>query len=635
VFRRDGAPSVPSELHALSHALRHRAADSEDSWIDGSIALAARLWHTTPESFRERQPHCDPAARLSIVFDGRLDNRDDLFRALGDIRSVERHSTDVELIVAAYRRWSVDCASRLIGDFAFALWDADARRLFCCRDILGVRPFYYRLDDSRFAFASEGHALVRYDGSTPEPNERMVAEYLTRIVDKEETLLDGVVRLPPAHSLTVDASRLRKWRYWDVDPDRRIEYSDDREYVEHLTELLTRSVRARLRSASRVGVMLSGGLDSSTVLGMARTLGATSDTPTAYSLSVRGPEDESEFFRAVAAHVGARSVVVTADLDARLPLEEEVDRYLDIPQYPNVLVAMPLRARAQTDGVRVMLSGLGADEWLGGSDYHYADQLRRLQLIAYVKGLRHDVRSHFLGWRQIALNSFWPMVPAPVQRRVSRLLGRQRFPLLDRRFAERVRLRERIAKPHPNPGFRTYAQYDLYRHSLNGSELHATELLERCCAPYGIENRHPFYDRRVIEFGMAVPETVRWRDGVVKYILRRVAAQFVPPVTVQRLTRPDYSRSLMSALETHAARERFRHLQIGAREWVDGRVAAELYADTAQHYRPGDPRTVGQLCTIWMVFAIELWSAAISAAAASGRDPGACRSATPCADLTA
>jgi asparagine synthase (glutamine-hydrolysing) len=314
IFMLDGGAVDAVEVQRLSDALAHRAADDVSIWRDGPIGLIARLWHTTPESRQARQPYHTAASGLSIVLDGRIDNRDDLRAALRGHVDVDAAAADVELLAAAYGRWGADCAAHLVGDFAFAVWDARTRRLCCSRDVIGLRPLFFRAGAKRFAWASEPHALLRIDGTAPAANERMVGEYLTFIIDKTETLLEGVCRLAPAHTLVVDGSGVRSWQYWDIDPHREIRYADDRDYVEHLRSLLAGAVRAQTRSATPVGVMLSGGLDSSTVLAMAQPLRPGGQAVTAYSIAADGAQDESAYFGEAAAGGGARAGGVGAAL---------------------------------------------------------------------------------------------------------------------------------------------------------------------------------------------------------------------------------------------------------------------------------------------------------------------------------
>ena len=155
-----------------------------------------------------------------------------------------------------------ECPRFIIGDFAFAIWDGRRRQLFCARDFLGVKPFYYYTDGRRFLCGSELRQLFA-DASMPQrPNEAMIGEYLAvEISDLEETLYVGILRLPPAHWLIVTPGRLRKGRYWDFEPERTIRYRSDREYAEHFRTVFEEAVRCRLRSTGPIGAQLSGGVD--------------------------------------------------------------------------------------------------------------------------------------------------------------------------------------------------------------------------------------------------------------------------------------------------------------------------------------------------------------------------------------
>ena len=617
----DGGAADAAALQRLSGALAHRAADDVSIWSDGAIGLVARLWHTTPESRQTRQPYHTSASGLSVVLDGRIDNRDDLQAALRGHADLAAAAADVELVAAAYERWGADCAAHLVGDFVFAVWDARAQRLCCSRDVMGLRPLFFRADARRLAWASEPHALLRFDGTTPSANERMVGEYLTFIIDKTETLLDGVNRLAPAHTLVADRGGVRTWQYWDVDPDREIRYADDRDYVEHLRALLADAVRAQTRSAAPVGVMLSGGLDSSTVLAMAQPLRPAGHPVTAYSIAADGPQDETAYFREAAALAGARSVVTRADLLAPLPLVEEVTRYLDLPDYPNAAAARPLHEQARADGVRVMLTGLGADEWLQGSLHHYADQLRRGQLVALARGIRQDARSDaFPGWRRAARMALWPLLSHGAQQRVRRMLRRPAFPRwVGAAFGQRIGLGPRLSRPVPDPGFPTAAQYDLYREGMSGSGAHAAEMMDRQCSAIGIETRHPYYDRRILEFAMAIPDSVRWRDGQPKHVLRQVAAPIIPAAARRRLTSPDYSPVFVRALELHGGASLFRSLRIAEQGWVEQAHVAGMYDEMMRQRAAGNSRHTSTLWSLWMIFVVDLWFRTVIAGAPAAR----------------
>jgi asparagine synthase (glutamine-hydrolysing) len=199
IYNIDGAPVDRVLLKRMTDAIAHRGPDGIHLWVDGSVGMGHCMLQTTPESIYERQPLTDESGVLCLTMDGRVDNREELISALESRGGRLRNDTDAEIVLKAYECWGTECPARIIGDFSFVIWDRGQRQLFCARDILGVKPFYYYTDGRKFLWASELHQLFR-DSTVPrEPNEGMVAEYLAAsLTDREETLYKGILRLPPA-----------------------------------------------------------------------------------------------------------------------------------------------------------------------------------------------------------------------------------------------------------------------------------------------------------------------------------------------------------------------------------------------------------------------------------------------------
>ena len=222
----------------MTQLMEHRGPDGARHWVQGPIAMGHRALNTTPESSLERQPLLDEAAGLGLTFDGRIDNRDELKSVLAADRTNGRVETDAELVLAAYRKWGEECPEHLLGDFAFAIWDEPRKRLFCARDHLGVRPFFYAAVGDTFVCASEIRALFAVPSLKMEPNLAIITmRLLGRSVEFDETLYKGVSRLPMAHRLTITREAIRTRRYWDIDPAHEIRYRNDEEYGEHFREL--------------------------------------------------------------------------------------------------------------------------------------------------------------------------------------------------------------------------------------------------------------------------------------------------------------------------------------------------------------------------------------------------------------
>jgi asparagine synthase (glutamine-hydrolysing) len=612
VYGLDGRPVDVALLRRLIAAVAQRGPDGEGCWTDGPIGLGHRISHTTPESLAEKQPLLDESGALCLVLDGRVDNRAELAAWLRAAGIHLRTDTDAELVLRSYALWVDGCALRIVGDFAFVIWDRWRRRLFCARDPLGIRPFYYRADGPTFIWGSELRQLLDTLPLGPKPNEGVVGEYLSsRLVDSDETLYRGIRRLPPGHVLTVEDGRIRTTRYFDVDPRREIRYRSDDEYAEHFREILCEAVHCRLRSVAPVAVFLSGGLDSSSIVGVAARLARDGHVPEpgfeAYTLDfTRADADERGWVDDVAGMWELPVHHVRADDAVPPSLAQQVADLRDFPDLPNTHPWGLLLAEARRRGARTALWGYGGDEWLTGNTAHCADLLRRLRLVALTRRVRDDIRSlNMLGGPPVGLADAirWcvlPLVPRPAKRLVRRFRSWDVPDWIAPDFARRVGLQERLARDVATPRFPTFAQRAIHRQLRSGWSAAEYEMVDRCEQRRSMESRFPFNDRRLIEFALALPEEQRWRGTETKFILRRAAGDFLPSSVARRKTKGDFTYLFAASLEREGAEETFTRLRLEA----DGFVRGERVREMHRRLRGGD---LGCLGPVWMILASEWW----------------------------
>lgn len=307
IWKLDGEPVDLTSLHRATNAIRHRGPDDEgyllvDTRAARAISCAGpdterRL--TVPHLDRFKSEHFDLAfgfrrlaildlspgghqpmashdGRFWIIFNGEIYNYQELRDELAQHQHKFETTSDTEVILAAYLQWGESCVEHFNGMFALAIWDTVAKKIFIARDRFGEKPFYYVYVPNRlFAFASEIKALWAAAVAARNMHEETLALFTEygQVEAGEQTIYENVFRLPQAHCLTLTPDgRLQKRRYWDIDPRVKIEDWSDERYVEHFRELLIRSVRLRLRADVPVGSSLSGGLDSSTVVGVINRL---------------------------------------------------------------------------------------------------------------------------------------------------------------------------------------------------------------------------------------------------------------------------------------------------------------------------------------------------------------------------
>ncbi len=616
IYNLDGRPVDSEPLRRMTDAIAHRGTDASGQWIDGAVGLGHRMFWTTPESLHEAQPWRDDSGDLTLTMDGRVDNRDEL-RAAVQARGMVLHTeTDAELVVRAYQCWAQDCPKHIVGDFAFALWDGRRRELFCARDVLGVRPFYYYADGRTFLCASELRQLLEQGVAPRRPNEGMVAEYLAAApTSLEETLFKGISRLRPAHCMQVRSDGIRQFRYWDIHPDEQVFYRTDEEYAEHFFALFQEAVRCRLRSSHRLGSELSGGLDSSSVVSMVGWMRDRGRGPDAgfetFSMVFPGLAcDERDHIAAVTERWRFPSNLVNAQVLDPSFYEEQARRYQDFPDYPNSVMSYPLSAMASRKGFRVLLGGDGGDQWLDGSCYHYADLLRRLRIGAALRQARCDARTLSSGRVARPLFHFGllPLIPESIRSALRRPLIPE---WVDRRWASRTCLSERVRRRDSLPAPASFCQRDLYRTLTDGWSAHGNETGDRALAALQIEQRHPLDDRRIIEFAMAIPEPQRRRGDQRRFILRSAMRGLLPESVRARVVKADFSHVFAESLAGPETERFFGSLAIANAGWLSAAAARSKYERMMKLYRAGDERYMDHIWPVWMIFGIENWYRAV------------------------
>ena len=521
------AEGLPSMLDALADygaaAGRHRST---------AVALGA----VAPE---DATPLVDSQG-LAIAADARLDDPAQLREALG-LKPRDGRIADAALILRAYRRWGRACVERLYGDFAFVVWDAPRRRLFCARDALGARPFYYALNARRFAFATALESVLAAPGVGAELDERRVSAHLASPWRdfRRRTFFREVLRLAPGHTLTVDAGRLRparQRRWWRPEGLPTARGGSAEEHGEGLLGELDRAVRARVGDGP-VGVELSGGLDSSAVAVLAaRELRRRGLAPPPAFTGFPPPPDTMPpewaggygRVRSVAEQEGLRLFYHTwTPGDLLRNLSE--DHCL-----PGAGVGYPA-SLAAGEGVRVLLSGLGGDECVSntgaGHDFRLLLSGRWPSLLAHLRehGRRpaREIPKMLAGLLHPKLepaSRFWRLLREGRLRAESNRWRLRNYWLIDPQFAQRVPPMAAVAV---RPLSVRRRQLHRLRHGHLSTRMEREVARGACC---GLEYRHPLLDRRLVEFALSRPPKVFC--GPPTRLLMRVAISGLLPSEV-------------------------------------------------------------------------------------------------------
>lgn len=577
-FCRDGASGRPEVVERMLRTISHRGPDGCEVWTDGAVGVGHAAHCTTPEAEAETWPLVRDASGVVLVADARIDNRTDLCRTLGPAPNEAGVVTDAVLIAAAYEQWGLDCAEPLIGDFAFALWDPAEQRLFCVRDGVGTRPFFYaHFPDRFFAFASEIKALLSIPGGSRTVNGDSVAQYLTgTVLDEEATFYRDVHRLPPGCALTVTHDGMHTWRYWRLDPDREVHLPDDDAYAAAFREHFDEAVRCRLRSISPAGTSLSGGIDSSAITVTARELQGKGDLLSTFStIYDEFPAcDERTYMRAVLDQGGVAPHFFRADgvsgLKSLPPLLDVHDGPFFAPNLPVRWAELP---HVHDAGTTVLLDGHGGDEVVSrgygrltelaaskqwgtlAREFWQGGRLRGGDLgvgwgraLAWHYGVQPWMEAR--PWAQRAYG-WWRQVRARISGRMApgTSPGRSRGALLRKEMRERFDLDARQRR----------CDEERYRYARSARGQHyldlaapmqgrALEILNQTAAHRGVELRFPFLDRRLMEFCLALPADQKRRHGWGRYVLRRALADRLPQIICRRRSKTDFAPHLAAGL---------------------------------------------------------------------------------------
>ncbi len=542
----DGQPIAIESLWPALDVLAHRGPDGQGRWQEGPVLLAHWMLHTTPESLHEQQPLIAPEGDLVLVADARIDNRDELLTALRLRSSAERPITDAELILAAYRRWGTACPDRLIGDFAFALWDRRTRQLFAARDGMGVRPFYYLHDGRRFAFATLLPAIRRLPEVLQDIDEELVHHFMTDTLDqeKERTFYRAIRRLPGGHALLADAQGLRLWRYWQPDLEQEVRFRTEAEYMEAFRACFEESVRCRLRSAFSIGSHLSGGLDSSSVTSMAATLlrrknemlysfsAIFRDIPDTYIKWI----DERDYVDEV---IRKYENIYPIFLDATkyspiISLEEIIARYSQPFEVSNYHLIFKFSKIAREKNIRVMLNGIDGDTVISyGWDWltYLFEQKRWIRFEKEIKMCELRYKTSFNQLAIQLINSV--LIKWLCQLKWIDVIRAFRWiSVYYKSISKKILIRNFLLKllncrKHSINSDLSLIQRH-WRQIIDGGWQWAVEFVDIVERSNNIESRYPFFDRRLIELSISYPLFYKLRNGWTRYILRLSLGEILP-----------------------------------------------------------------------------------------------------------
>ncbi len=536
----DTAASLANVARMLP-ALKRRGPDDEGSWQAGPVALGHRRLSIIDLSPRSHQPMVD--GELGLVFNGAIYNYRELRRELQAKGHRFSSDGDTEVILKAYREWGEDCPARLHGMFAFALWDGARQRLFAARDRFGIKPFYYAPGDGWLRFASNTQALLATEGIDTgiDPAGLHFQYTLHGVIPAPRTILQGIRKLEPAHSLSVGLDgRIETRRYWDLDARRGDLDLTEGQWVELIHERLLAAVRRRNEVADvPVGVLLSGGLDSSLLVALLDEIGVEGFHTFSVGFEDQPEEKGSEFEYSDQVverfhPIHHQFLVPNDEVLRRLP--EAVDAMAE-PMFGQDAVAFYLLSEQVSQHIKVVQSGQGADEVFGGYFWYP-------RMAAETEGSRLErFRKHYF------------------DRDHEELLR-----MLTPRYRNGDYTGQYIAQGLDDPLTDDFmdAVFKLDVTTLIVDD--PVKRVDNMTMAWGLEARVPFLDHELVEAAARCPTEYKLKDGG-KYLLKRIARGRVPDAVIDRpkgyfpmpalkYVRGEFLAFMRDILNSQACRER-------------------------------------------------------------------------------
>lgn len=629
IYYRDGRPVAHSDLERMVESVAHRGPDGSDAWSDGPVGLGHQMLRTTPESLHERLPFANRTGDLAITADARIDNRDELIGQLCLDERPSGETTDSQLILAAYEKWGERCPEKLLGDFAFAIWDGRKQALFCARDHFGVKPFYYYSSGQAFVFATEIKALLCLPEVPRRLNEVMVADHLTSACDDvASTFYQDVLRLPPAHSMMVNRERTQLRSYWSLDPSRELRLGSDEEYAEGLRELFTEAVNCRLRSAYPVGSTLSGGLDSSSITCVARKLLAERGDQRLHTFSLVFDEvtecQERQYIDAVLAQGGLEPHFVHGDQVGPLTDIDRVHWHTDEALFGgNTFLVWALNTAANRQGIRVLLDGFDGDSTISHGTGYFIELALSDRWLAFAEEARGYTR-HFgvSPWKLLQWYAWHYRIEPVVSRyqalrlsvRIWRgLLRRARYlrnppprPIINSHFIQNISLAERPQAARKTWSGRPRTEREAhYRRLAWGVQADILEVNDNAAAAFSLEKRYPFWDKRLVEFCLALPPEQKLQQGWIRMVQRRAMAGILPKEVQWRGGKTDMSPNFehgLIAFERELLEEAILQNPTVIEKYVDVSALRETYQRFASREAKED-----DVIPMWRAVTLALW----------------------------
>ena len=541
-LRLNGSQPQLNDIHAMMDKLEKRGPDHAGSYSDGALAFGHRRLSILDLTEKGNQPMLDPQLGLALVFNGTIYNHPELREQLRAKGHQFFSTGDTEVIIKAYAEWGKDCVKRFLGMFAIAIWDLKKKTLFVARDRMGIKPFYYQFNEQGFRFASSMQALLATPGIDTDFDPAAIHNLFTlhAVVPAPRTILKGIRKLEPAHSLLIDEKGEQTLeRYWELDATRPAEKLDDEEWIEQIHESLRTAVKRRNNiSDVPVGVLLSGGLDSSLLVGLLDEIGIEDIRTFTIGFDDQPEEkgSEYEYSDAVVERFNTNHHKFHIPNEQTLTRLPEAIANMAEPMFGQDAIGFYLLSEKVSEHVKVVQSGQGADEVFGG--YFWYPQMQQA-----------------IG---TALERFSPYYFDRDHAEMAEMLTPQ---YISRDFTSEL-MKDLLEAPKADEFIDSVLRADTTTLIVDDP----VKRVDNMTMAWGLEARVPFLDHELVELAARMPPELKLRDGG-KYALKQISRGMVPdsvidrkkgyfPVPALKFVRGEFLEFMKDTLLSQACRER-------------------------------------------------------------------------------
>jgi len=532
IINKDNRKISKEEIKNINDLIKHRGPDDEGYYFGNNFAFGHRRLSILDLSSDGHQP-MSYIDKYTITYNGEIYNYLEIKEELLKEGYIFYSDTDTEVILASYDRWGEKCVNKFNGMWAFSIYDKSQDILFCSRDRFGIKPFYYTEIDNKFIFGSEIKQLLEfYDERYANTN--ILLDYLLYGLEEHtnETFFKNIFKLEQSHNLVYDlkSHRFNIYRYYDLKFDKKLDDLSENESVEILKNSLEKSILLRLRSDVKVGTCLSGGLDSSSITAIASKeyFEQTGEKLVAiHAKSIEKKTDESHYAREVAEYCNINMIEVEPQLEDITNVIKEVIYTQEEPfGGPSIFMQYFVMKKARENGCIVMLDGQGGDETLFGYENYYAVYfsmlLKNFKLIKFWSEL-YQLETFKVSKKQI-IKSTISVLLGNKMRYIKRLLGKNKLNLKVEYDIKRLK------SLYIFNNFKLFQKRELTKRNLP----HLLRYEDKNSMKHSIETRLPFIDYMFVEQAISLDDNLKFKNGYLKYLLRKIVENILPKNIVFR-----------------------------------------------------------------------------------------------------